>query len=158
MILQVGSSEMLWPAAQKKHSSLYCNRWINLCCAITGAKESLQRGKTKKLTLKMQRNSFLFACITSAASTPLTENSSSLCKKKKNRFWPGDFCNLCKHYLSKKYTSRQADPYLISITCVADWEICGGLSPVTSKRNNLKSQMTANCRSQPFLIPPGLGI
>ena len=30
----------------------------------------------------MQRNSFLFACITSAASTPLTENSSSLCKRK----------------------------------------------------------------------------
>ena len=30
----------------------------------------------------MQRNSFLFACITSAASTLLTENSSSLCKKK----------------------------------------------------------------------------
>ena len=34
----------------------------------------------------MQRNSFLFACITSAASTPLTENSSSLCKKKKTGF------------------------------------------------------------------------
>ena len=31
----------------------------------------------------MQRNSFLFACITSASSTLLTENSSSLGKKKK---------------------------------------------------------------------------
>ena len=33
----------------------------------------------------MQRNSFLFACITSAASTLLTENSSSLCKKNKKK-------------------------------------------------------------------------
>ena len=53
---------------------------------------------------------------------------------------------------------RLGNSYLMSITWVADWLIIGGLSPVTSKRNSLKSQMTANCRSQPFLIPPGFGI
>ena len=51
----------------------------------------------------MQRNSFLFACITSAASTPLTENSSSLCHKKKKQKYNGFDLVICVTYANIIY-------------------------------------------------------
>lgn len=44
--------------------------------------------KIEELTLKMQFNSFLLACITSDCSTLLTENSSSLTKGKRTKWFP----------------------------------------------------------------------
>ena len=41
--------------------------------------------KIEELTLKMQFNSFLLACITSDCSTLLTENSSSLTQEEKEQ-------------------------------------------------------------------------